>query len=274
MNQNAIQLASNHYLLADWVGAVAAVCALPGATAVGLHDPNRSTPVQIRTLSSEITHISAGTGTIKVSWRPDAPGIARIRPELATQGQARFEATVDLFQGTRRVSTVKLKQVIFAMTPREKGAETNMIQAHAHKFSALLVAGLREDPWSQMLAGQQGRALANRMVQATPMLQTPIKARTEQLDDLILNHPSHFEHMLLVGVGLDTRPLRLKTDATWYGVDLDPGLAHLDRSRDSDGARFKRALCGRILCHDGPYGRAVSNRLLQPGDYHPRHLGA
>ena len=164
MNQNAIQLASNHYLLADWVVAVAAVCALPGTTAVGLHDPNRSTPVQIWTLSSEITHISAGTGTIKVSWRPEAPEIARIRQELATQGQARFEATVDLFQETRRVSTVKLKQVIFAMTPREKGAETNMIQAHAHKLSALLVAGLREDPWSQMLAGQQGRALANRMV--------------------------------------------------------------------------------------------------------------
>ena len=58
------------------------------------------------------------------------------------------------------------------------------------------------------------------------MLQTLIKARTEQLDDLILNHPSRFEQLLLVGAGLDTRPLRLKTEASWYGVDLEPGLKH------------------------------------------------
>jgi methyltransferase (TIGR00027 family) len=235
MNQNAIQLASNHYLLADWIVAVATVCALPGTTAVGLHNPDRSTPVQIWTLSSEITHLAAGTGTIQVAWRPSPELIAQIRSDLATHGQARFDATVDIFQGARRVSSVRLKQVIFAMVPREKGAETNMIQAHSHKVSALLVAGLREDPWSQLVAGQQGRALANRMLQTTPMLQTLVKARTEQLDETILTHPSQFEQILLVGAGLDTRPLRLKTQAKWYGVDLEAGLKHRKNRYEKNG---------------------------------------
>jgi methyltransferase (TIGR00027 family) len=224
MNQNAIQLASNHYLLADWIVAVATFCALPGTSAVGFHDPHRSTPVQIWTLGAEITHLAAGTGTIHVSCRPAKEEVARIRRELIAHGQARFEASVDLFQGKRPVSRVRLKQVVFASVPREKGAETTMVQAHAHKVSALLVAGLRDDPWSQMLAGQQGRALANRMLQVAPMLKTLIKARTEQLDELILRDSSKIAQILLVGTGLDCRPLRLETDASWFGVDLEPGL--------------------------------------------------
>ncbi len=223
MNQNAIQLASNHYLLADWIAAIGVLSALPGVTAIGFHDPDHSAPMQVWTVSGSIEHVAAGTGTITTTWKPDRDEIARIRRDIVETGQATFQTTMEVFQDARVVSRVSLTQMVLVSNPRAVGEPTNMIQAHAHKVSALLIAGLRKDEWSQEVAGQQGRALAARMSKVMPQLPTMVRARTAHLDHLI-SEPGRFSQILLVGIGLDTRPLRLETQATWFGVDLDPGI--------------------------------------------------
>ena len=229
MNQNAIQLASNHYLLADWIAALGTVCALPGVTAIGIHQPDRSTPVQIWTLRGEIVHLGAATGTIHAQWKPPPDEVARIRQALIQNSQCEFDAEIDVCEGERVVSKVTLTQAIFVTTRRAVGASISMIQAHAHKVSALLVAGLRTDDFSRLVAGQQGQALAERMCRATPKLRSLVQARTQHLDALVMKQQGRFKQVLIVGIGLDTRPLRLDTGAIWFGVDLEAGLKNRQR---------------------------------------------
>lgn len=80
-----------------------------------------------------------------------APAGGGGRPhELIAQGQSRFDATVEVFQGKRAVSLVRLKQVVFASVPRERGAdELDAIMPHAwgvaSRSSAAEWLGLQDD---------------------------------------------------------------------------------------------------------------------------------
>jgi len=249
MNQNAIQLASNHYLLADWIAAIGVLSVLPGVTAIGFHDPDQSAPMQVWTVSGSIEHLAAGTGTITTTWRPERDEITRIRRDIVATGQATFQTIMDVYQDARVVSRVSLTQMVLVTNPRAVGQPTNMIQAHAHKVSALLIAGLRKDELSQEVAGQQGRALAERMSKAMPQLPTMVRARTTHLDDLI-SEPGRFSQVLVVGIGLDTRPLRLDTQATWFGVDLEPGIKNRVRHFKEVEKRTGKADPTRLVAAD------------------------
>lgn len=223
MNQNAIHLACNHYFLADWVMALGLFAALPGTTIVGFHDPHRSTQIQIWTRRAKIQHLSAGSETIRAHWRVEPEQQAKLREQLIDKGYTLASASVDVTQAGRVVSKISMDQAIFAIPPRKTDQSPSMIQGHQHNVSALLIAGLRSDPLSLAIAGQQGQALAERMSIALPQLPELVAARTQHLDMWLSSLSTPYQ-VLLLGAGLDTRPLRFGDRHQWFGVDLHTGV--------------------------------------------------
>ena len=88
---------------------------------------------------------------------------------------------------------------------------------------------MTDDPISRQVAGEQGRALAERMDGVTPPLRSLIHARTRHQDQALTE--ASCEQVLVLGIGLDTRPLRVEVgpDVQWFGVDLPEGIRNRKR---------------------------------------------
>lgn len=117
----------------------------------------------------------------------------------------------------------------------------SMLYHHKMRTTAKLIAGLRaieqekpaaerlcDDPYALMLAGKHGRALAQRFSLIAPQLQTMVVARTNHLDQTLLNfansHPN--VNVVNIGAGYDARFWRLQVDnAQLFELDLPVMLA-------------------------------------------------
>src|SRR5207302_1538542 len=110
---------------------------------------------------------------------------------------------------------------IYADVPREAGIRANLFQAQNMKTSALMISGLREDPISRLVAGDQGRAVASRMAVASPQLPSLVRARTVDLERHLERDTHAFAQVLVLGVGFDPKPARYSSDIQrWFGLDL------------------------------------------------------
>ncbi len=94
------------------------------------------------------------------------------------------------------------------------------------KSSALLIAGVRENPLSRKVAGEEGVALAQRFAAVTPEFPECIRARDIHSRRTIVQHYDRISQVVVLGVGLDVKPLELASKRqAWYGIDLAEGLA-------------------------------------------------
>lgn len=230
MNQNGTQQAAVFYLLADYAVGIAMFGALPGIYVKGVHDRCDALPVQMWLKRCTVEHVAPGSGMVRATATLTPDQIGGLRRALAAKGRAEVAGHVEIVQGDGVVATADAVVVAYADLPPQTGARLTQLQAQNLKTSALLIAGLRGDPLSQRIAEEQGRAIAARMTIASPQLPTLIAARTAHLVDYLGDPGRAHAQVLVLGVGLDSKPVRFASTAQrWFVIDHPEMLAERAR---------------------------------------------
>jgi methyltransferase (TIGR00027 family) len=221
MNQNGTHQACVFYIMSDYLAGTMVYAALAGTYAIGLHDRSTQQPVQLWLNSNSVKHIRPGTGYIRGKATLTDDEIKRTREKLANKGRCEVQMHVDIFQDDELVATAEPLIGVYINNPRIPNTKIDFFQRENHSLSAKLIAGLRTDKSSQEVAGEQGRALARRFSLATPQLPKLIEARGRHLDDHIKNMGHNYKQIMILGLGLDTRPDRFSGSGhKWFGLDL------------------------------------------------------
>jgi methyltransferase (TIGR00027 family) len=221
INQNGTQQAAIFYLLSDCTLAAGILGALPGVYITGIHDRCRALPIQFWTKHGSIQHLSPGTGTIKAVAEISLEDASKMRHQLIQRGRTECHEIVHIYQKEKLIATGEFVIGIYADMPVVPGTRVGLLQVQNIKLSALLIAGLRSDPISQSLAQEQGRAIAYRMSLSTPQLPALVQARSSHLEDHLDVEGAIYQQVVVMGVGLDTKPFRFaKEEQHWFGIDL------------------------------------------------------
>ena len=221
INQNGTQQAAIFYLLSDCTLAAGLLGALPGVYITGIHDRCRALPIQFWTKQGSIQHLSPGTGTIRAVVEIAPEHALRMRHQLIQKGRTECHEIVYVYQKEKLIANGEFVIGIYADMPRAPGTRVGLLQAQNIKLSALLIAGLRSDPLSQSLAQEQGRAIAYRMSLSTPQLPALVQARSSHLEDHLNTEGAIYRQVVVMGVGLDTKPFRFANqEQHWFGIDL------------------------------------------------------
>lgn len=230
MNQNGTHQASVFYLLADYALGIGMLATLPGCYTVGVHDRCAALPVQFWLRSGRVTHFRPGTGTIRAQVRIPSEKIEAMRAAMVRKGRCEITHTVDIFQGKEKVAEAEHCMGLYADLPRVEGERASLTQIHSAKTSALMIAGLRSDAFSQALAQDQGRAIAQRMTRDTPQLPAMVAARSRSVEQFLHLRGATFDQVVMLGVGLDTKPMRRALKGQrWFLCDMPEMLK--ERSR-------------------------------------------
>jgi acyl-coenzyme A thioesterase PaaI-like protein len=221
MNQNGTHQAAVFYLLADYTLGVGMFGVLPGCYVTGVHDRCEALPVQFWLKCGSVTHLAPGTGRMRAEVSIPHEGVEKLRRQLYEKGRGECSGTVRVHQEGGLVAEAQHTMGIYADVPRAAGKRTNLFQIQNTKLSALMIAGLREDTLSQTVAGDQGRAIAARMSVGSPQLPSLVRARSLDLQRHLEEQGRGYMQVLVLGVGLDPKPLRFSNRAQqWFGLDL------------------------------------------------------
>jgi hypothetical protein len=221
MNQNGTHQAAVFYLIADYTLGVGMFGVLPGCYVTGVHDRCEALPVQYWLKRGSVSHLAPGTGKMRAEVRIPPEDAEKLRRQLFEKGRGEYSGTVRIYQESALIAEAQHTMGIYADGPRAAGSRTNIFQIQNMKISAVMIAGLREDTLSQLVAGDQGRAIAGRMSVATPQLPSLVRARTVDLERHLENGGRDYVQVLVLGVGLDPKPVRFSSRAQrWFGLDL------------------------------------------------------
>lgn len=238
MNQNGTHQAAVFYLVADYAVGVGMFGVLPGCYVTGVHDRCDGTPVQYWLKRGEVKHLAPGTGTLRAEVRITPAGAQGIRNQLHQKGRAEYTGVVSMTQGGKLVAEATHTMGIYVDVPRAAGSRISLFQVQNMKTSALMISGLRDDPISRLVAGDQGRAMANRMAVTTPQLPSLVRARTVDLKRLLDCHGAAFSQVLVLGVGLDPKPCQYSSARQkWFGLDLRDMLQEREARFAAAGAQ-------------------------------------
>jgi methyltransferase (TIGR00027 family) len=221
MNQNGTHQAAVFYLIADYTLGVGMFAVLPGCYTVGIHDRCRALPVQFWLKTGRVEHRAPGTGAIRSEVTISAEKVSAMRAQLLAKGRCQIKETVRIYQDGELVALAEHEMGLYADLPRTTGESVSLAQMQRLKTSALMIAGLRGDPVSTGLAGEQGVAVARRMTRASPQLPTLVAARTKHLRDYLAREGNKHRQVLVLGAGLDPKPLEFAwSSQTWFLCDL------------------------------------------------------
>lgn len=221
MNQNGTHQAAVFYLVADYTLGVGMYGVLPGCYVTGVHDRCEALPVQFWLKRGSVQHLAPGTGKMRAEVRIPPEDAEKLRRQLVEKGRAEYTGTVRFYEASKVIAEASHTVGVYADAPRETGVRANIFQVNNMKTSALMISGLREDPISRLIAGDQGRALASRMAVASPQLPSLVRARTVDLERYLERDGHSFGQVLVLGVGFDPKPSRFSSSTQqWFGVDL------------------------------------------------------
>jgi methyltransferase (TIGR00027 family) len=221
MNQNGTHQAAVFYLIADYTLGVGMFATLPGCYTVGVHDRCEAFPVQFWLRSGAVQHVSPGAGTIRSEVEISADDADKMRAQLISKGRCELRHQVKIYQGSQLVATTTHEMGLYADLPRAATSRISLAQAHRLKTSALMVAGLRSDPVSAALAGEQGTAIARRISRASPQLPFMVTARDAHLRSYLRDEGREHAQVVVLGAGLDTKELEFASAAQrWFLCDL------------------------------------------------------
>jgi methyltransferase (TIGR00027 family) len=236
LNQNGTIQGAVTYLLADYTPGVAVLASLPGIALTGLHDPCHALPVQIWLRRSAVDYLAPGTGAIHAEARFSAEDALSVRQQLIEKGRATACASAEIYQGSTLIAKATSEYRLIAQPRPTETPQDPAPGPEAGDSSALLVAGLRDDPVSRRLAGERGLALAARFAARTPQLPSLIRARGRHIARVLTEAPDRFDQVVVLGVGLDPKPLTFSSaKQPWFGVDLPEMLANRARRFQSCG---------------------------------------
>lgn len=241
-NQHITHQAALFVLACDYTGGTALASLLPGWPVVGVHPICDDRSMALWLLKVDIKYSRPSVGDLTVV--ADLDDEARVRvPRRFLAGRAVIEpVTLRCFNGSSLVAEATL--TYYARQSAALSADpTRVHPLYALKLasSAELIAGIRarhdgrvfDDPAAAAMAGPHGLALADRFCERTPQLAPIVAARTRHLDDALMAFVSRGgRQVVTVGVGLDTRVVRLPWPAGMTCVDVDfPATLAERRSR-------------------------------------------
>lgn len=244
-NQHGTHQAALISLSADYTGGLALATLLRGVPLAGVHRCHDDNSASLWLASMNVKYHSPSSGHLT--------GVCRIDPEKAESIQSRY------FSGNRVLATLEVRfysndelvaaaemkyfaQPTIQLTPAPGSRTRSKLFSHKLKASARMIAGLRtrssrndrisvECPHAAISAGPHGELLATRLESVLPQLTDMVLARTQHIDETI-NEISGLRQVVLLGAGLDMRPLRHarnKPNVMFYEIDLPEMIAERKR---------------------------------------------
>ena len=109
----------------------------------------------------------------------------------------------------------------------------------AYRARETAEGGICDDAWAAALAGDEGRALAERYDRSNPHMQLWTAVRTAFIDERVrraLRKPHDVRQVVILGAGLDTRAARLATEGVRF-FEVDRQSTQQDKLARLQGAK-------------------------------------
>jgi methyltransferase (TIGR00027 family) len=245
-NQIVTHQAALIMLAADYTGGIALGTVLEDVPIIGIHQTDLNHGAYLLAVKGNIKWIrpSCEDLTCVASIPDERHGI--IKNRFSRKAPLVETVKIDMYNGNVLVATASISYWFQETNLLQKDAfdenKIHVLCEHRHKTSAKLVAGMRaleqekssstrlfHDPYSEIMAGSHGKILAKRVFHAAPQFQSMIAIRTKHLDDALTSfHKGNAIQIVTVGVGLDSRVLRLKLPEHSVVFELDlPVMLHM-----------------------------------------------
>lgn len=270
-NQHGTHQAALISLSADYTGGMALTTLLTGTPLTGIHRGSPDKSASLWLVGMDVKYENPSTSHLR--------GVSRVDPKTAKRIQSRYFsgrvvlATIDVefwSETNERVAVATMRYFAQAtkrlLEHRPDGDQSPMTKLNL-KTSARIIAGLRamenqsnrgpaeshwvsrpdgtqlriDKPHDQVAAGTHGMLQAQRLQKVLPQLATMVGARTRHCDEL-LRSIGGIEQVVMLGAGLDMRPIRhasVLKGATVFEIDLPVMLAErqhvIDRLEQRNG---------------------------------------
>lgn len=252
-NQHGTHQAALISLSADYTGGMALTTLLTGAPLTGIHRGKPEESASLWLVGMDVKYENPSTGHLR--------GVSRVDPKTAARVQSRYFsgrvvlATIEVefwSEDDERVAVAVMRYFAQAtqrlLEHRSDGEQSTMSKLNL-KTSARIIAGLRamgnlstasrtiaqadgrqlriDGAHDQIAAGTHGLLQAKRLQRVLPQLACMVAARTQHCDQ-VLQSMAGIEQLVMLGAGLDMRPLRSAdrlSAATVFELDLPVMLA-------------------------------------------------
>lgn len=222
----------------DYTGGLALATILEDEPILGVHEIKPENAMSLWLLGSNMEYLSPSTEDVYLEAYIDPSLHAELKQRYFTGGTIVLDVEVQYkTEGNKAVAKgvfkyyCKKKNSLSVVTP---GKRINAMFEHILKTSAKLIARLRAteaeqdkplfiDPISSLVAGRQGKVIADRFVKSMPELQHMVAARTHHLDCTLAAYAPQISQLVFVGAGLDFRTYRLNNllgHKTIFELDL------------------------------------------------------
>lgn len=245
-NQHGTHQAALISLSADYTGGMALTTLLSGVPLAGIH---RCQPMESASLwlaSMNVRYINPSTGHLTGRCRVPEKQSQTIVNRYSQGKRVLVSLPIEFESNGQKVAEAEL--VYFAQPTSqllETGRNPSALFSQKIKASARMIAGVRASsysesngsiyrcdcPYSTLAAGPQGQLLAQKLRTALPQLTEMVLARTQHADETIRSIAG-LRQVVIVGVGLDMRPLRLAAEfpqVQFFEIDLPAMLAERER---------------------------------------------
>jgi methyltransferase (TIGR00027 family) len=247
-NQHCTHQGALLFLAAEYTGGIALASLIHNHPVVGVHPVGPSEKSMALWLGKgDIKYVRPSVGCLDIIAEVSPDRHEKIRKRYA-QGKVILERiTINFKNGSTVVAeaemTYYIRQSDMLRSDGVSPDKVSILYQHKLVSSAELIAGVRanesgglfEDPYSEKIAGEHGRALANRFCEKSPQLGGMVAARTKHLDMRLENFLQNGgRNVVLLGTGYDMRIFRLKIPAGTSVYELDFPTVLIDRQNRLD----------------------------------------
>ena len=284
-NQHGTHQAALISLSADYTGGMALTTLLTGTPLAGIHrcEPDKSASLWL--VGMNVKYESPSTSHLRATSRVDPKTAKRIQQRYFSGRIVLASLEVEFWsEEGERVAVANMKY--FAQSTqrllehRENGEPSSLAKMNMKK-SARIIAGLRamdhqvaakmisgpdgclvrvDQSHDWMAAGTQGMLQAQRLQRILPQLASMVGARTRHADHTVLAFAG-LEQLVMLGAGLDMRPIRLAPQlksVSVFEIDLPIMLAERQRVIERIGAAVTARLGDSRTPPD--FGRLLETR--------------
>ncbi|MEL6107839.1 MAG: SAM-dependent methyltransferase [Planctomycetota bacterium] len=236
-NQHGTHQAALISLSADYTGGMALTTLLTGTPLTGIHACKPHDSASMWLANMDVKYENPSTTNLTARCRVDAKTADRVAARYFAGKVALATLEVEFHSADgERVAVAKMRyfaQATERLMQKKAGQASPMAKLNL-KTSARIIAGLRaaeneaagtatpshvriDRPHDRIAAGNQGVLQAGRLQKVLPQLGTMVQARTRHCDQTLKQCPP-MKQVVLLGAGLDMRPVRLRE--TLRGADV------------------------------------------------------
>lgn len=251
-NQHGTHQAALISLSADYTGGMALTTLLTGTPLTGIHRGTPDESASLWLVGMDVKYENPSTSHLRAVSRVDSKTARRIQTRYFSGRVVLATINVEFWsERGDRVAVAVMKyfaQATQRLLEHRQGGEPSTMTKLNLKTSAQIIAGLRamadhspattvttadgkqlrfDQAHDRAAAGTHGMLQAERLQKVLPQLAAMVGARTRHCDQFLKSFRG-IEQLVLLGAGLDMRPLRCAGDlrgATVFELDLPVMLA-------------------------------------------------